>query len=162
MQEGSAFCWKTSKAAHGRGRTRGQSFLFSFCVSCTGGRSYCARSAADAQPRNGRRAGTGDVPARIEVSGSWLHCVLSDKIPHHNQKRFGESMLKNLYCWYRKYFSVQSRRDLLKVSGRICCRVNRPSDLWLKYSDVHIFIGHFPLLHSASSCRNPTQELFKT
>lgn len=71
-------------------------------------------------------------------------------------ERFDESVLKNLYCWYRKYFSVQSWRDLLKISvlfRRICCHVNRPSDLRLQYSDVHTFIVHFPLLHSASSCR---------
>lgn len=93
MQKGSASCWKTSRVAHGRGRTGGQSFLFSFCVSCTGGRSYCAKSVADAQPRNGRRTGNGDVLACIEVSGSWLHCVLSDKILTTIQ-RFGESVFK--------------------------------------------------------------------
>lgn len=47
-------------------------------------------------------------------------------------ERFSGSVLKNLYCRYRKYFSVQSWRDLLKISvlfGRICCHVHRPSDL---------------------------------
>lgn len=119
-----AFCWKTSRAAHGRGRTGGQSFLFSSCVSCTGGRNFCARSVADAQPRNG------DVPACIEVSGSWLHCVLSDKILT-TLERFGGSVLKKLYCWYRKAFPVQPWRDLLKISvlfRRICCHESHPSD----------------------------------
>lgn len=80
MHAEGAFCWKTSRAAPGRGRTGRQSFLFSFYVSSTGGRSYCVKNVADAQPRNGRRVGSGDVLARFEVSGSWLHCVLSDKV----------------------------------------------------------------------------------
>lgn len=116
----------------GEGGQEGKVFCFpSVCVSSAGGRSYCAESVGDAQPRNGRRAGNGDVLACVEVSSSWLHCVLSDKILS-TTGRFGESVLENLYCWHRKYFSVQTWRDLLKISvlfGRVCCHVNCPSDL---------------------------------
>lgn len=103
------------------GRHRGQlmgeegqegSFLFSLCVACTGGRSYCAKSVGDAQPRNGWRAGNGGVLTCIEVSGSWLHCVLSDKILI-TIKRFGESVLK---------------KTVLLVQNILLCAVMERSD----------------------------------